>query len=635
MSTTTKPTGFAICLVLAGLIAGLISGTPAAYAQVEQGQFGVGVGAHGIKYLGEMKDNNVSFGGKANILFNIAKYLTIRGEFNLMPIKYDVTQDKLDRYPDFFGNQPIGGFYPDPAVFDRTFPTDPNRPLTNIRIEDQNKSNISSIGLNFKVNLVPDAVANPYLHLGVEYLMWEATNKSGVKLPNIAANRYKANGIATPFGAGIEVFINENIALDLSGSYHFTLVDSLDDFSVDRQGNVESPSDGLITAGLGVSFYFGSTDRDGDGLTNKEEAKLGTDPDNPDTDGDGLRDGDEVRTYSTNPLEKDTDGDGLGDGEEVNTYRTKPTVADTDGDGLKDGAEVTSHKTNPLETDTDGDGLGDGDEVTTHKTNPTNKDTDGDGLTDGDEVNKYKTSPTNRDTDGDTLTDGDEVNKHKTNPNNKDTDGDGLADNEEIATYRTNPTVKDTDGDSLTDGDEVRRTKTDPLKPDTDGDSVRDDVDACPLIAGKPQEGPRNGCPESPKKGTKVDFRDILFRVNTDEFNFDVPETVENLNKLLSYVNQCDRIQVTLEGHASSEGNPKRNQELSDLRAKKVREWLFAQGVNPGKIVGAIGYGSSRPKVKEPTAAEIKKNKMTPEAVDAVRKQNRRISVAVVRGCDD
>jgi subtilisin family serine protease len=68
-------------------------------------------------------------------------------------------------------------------------------------------------------------------------------------------------------------------------------------------------------------------DIDGDGLTNAQEAALGTDPMNPDTDGDGLTDGQEVNVYHTNPLLADTDGDGLTDGAEVKTYGTNPTVS--------------------------------------------------------------------------------------------------------------------------------------------------------------------------------------------------------------------------------------------------------------------------------------------------------------------
>jgi len=44
---------------------------------------------------------------------------------------------------------------------------------------------------------------------------------------------------------------------------------------------------------------------------------IGTDPYNPDTDGDGLTDFEEVFIYHTNPLLADTDGDGFTDGEEV------------------------------------------------------------------------------------------------------------------------------------------------------------------------------------------------------------------------------------------------------------------------------------------------------------------------------
>ena len=58
-------------------------------------------------------------------------------------------------------------------------------------------------------------------------------------------------------------------------------------------------------------------DSDHDGLTDIEEASLGTDLHNLDTDGDGLTDGDEVHKYHTNPLKADTDDDGFSDGQEV------------------------------------------------------------------------------------------------------------------------------------------------------------------------------------------------------------------------------------------------------------------------------------------------------------------------------
>ncbi|HUF39611.1 MAG TPA: protein kinase [Anaerolineales bacterium] len=98
-------------------------------------------------------------------------------------------------------------------------------------------------------------------------------------------------------------------------------------------------------------------DSDGDGLTDVEEQRLGTDPFNQDTDGDGLSDFEEVQT-GTDPLNPDTDGDGLTDGEEK-IWGTNPLVPDTDGDTIPDGVEVHEMGTSPINVDTDGDGLND------------------------------------------------------------------------------------------------------------------------------------------------------------------------------------------------------------------------------------------------------------------------------------
>ncbi len=58
-------------------------------------------------------------------------------------------------------------------------------------------------------------------------------------------------------------------------------------------------------------------DKDADGLGNDDEAdRHGTDPNNPDTDADGLLDGREV-AIGTNPLKKDTDDDGIADAIEL------------------------------------------------------------------------------------------------------------------------------------------------------------------------------------------------------------------------------------------------------------------------------------------------------------------------------
>lgn len=100
-----------------------------------------------------------------------------------------------------------------------------------------------------------------------------------------------------------------------------------------------------------------AADDDQDGLSNLREAELKTDPNKPDTDEDGLLDGEEVQKYATNPLNIDTDSDTVTDGDELENG-TNPNAADTDGDELTEGEE-REIGTNPLLRDTDQDGLND------------------------------------------------------------------------------------------------------------------------------------------------------------------------------------------------------------------------------------------------------------------------------------
>ena len=61
-----------------------------------------------------------------------------------------------------------------------------------------------------------------------------------------------------------------------------------------------------VVSYLGVKYLYGNldpaADADKDGLTNGQELTLGTDPTDPDTDGDGFSDGDEVNKYKADPL---------------------------------------------------------------------------------------------------------------------------------------------------------------------------------------------------------------------------------------------------------------------------------------------------------------------------------------------
>jgi hypothetical protein len=145
----------------------------------------------------------------------------------------------------------------------------------------------------------------------------------------------------------------------------------------DERPDFEDPCPMNLDTTCDPSMAAPGADTDSDGLDDYTEVfLLGTDPNNKDTDGDKLFDGEEDVTKDgiiqiwlgeTDPKVPDTDGDGLTDGIEVKSLGTDPNIVDTDGDCLADGIEDANHngqidpgETNPLSIDSDGDGLPDG-----------------------------------------------------------------------------------------------------------------------------------------------------------------------------------------------------------------------------------------------------------------------------------
>ncbi|HLP15397.1 MAG TPA: OmpA family protein [Bacteroidota bacterium] len=429
--------------------------------------------------------------------------------------------------------------------------------------------------------LVPFSLTNlnPYLYAGIGVAK---VLKSGTDyLPMV------------PVGVGLQTRIANQMLLEMSAGYTLALSDKLDGrtrTSATTNTYTNQKQDGYFGFLVGLTFSGPSRDRDtdNDGLPDKVEKQLGTDPENPDTDGDGLSDGDEVNKYHTDPLKADTDGDGLSDGDEVNKYHTDPLKADTDGDGLSDGDEVNKYHTDPLRADTDGDGLSDGDEVNKYHTDPLKSDTDGDGLSDGDEVLRYRTDPLKADTDGDGLSDGEEVMRYHTDPLRADTDGDGLSDGDEVNKYHTDPLKVDTDGGGVNDGAEIAR-GTNPLNPADD--ILRDTT----LL----------------EKGKKVVLRGINFETGKATLTKDSDQA---LQAALDALKANPDVNVEISGHTDNVGSARQNQSLSLRRAQAVKNWLVKNGI-PSRRLRTVGKGAD-----EPVA-----DNSTPEG----RAENRRIEFYV------
>ena len=123
-------------------------------------------------------------------------------------------------------------------------------------------------------------------------------------------------------------------------------------------------------------------DSDLDGISNYLEDCFGTRKDSAHSDNDGLTDYEELMIFGTDPNQNDSDNNGVMDGDE-----------DFDVDGLTNLQELDI-LTNPLNKDTDGDKLLDGQEIEVYNTNPLDKDTDGDYVLDGEEI-RISTDPLN------------------------------------------------------------------------------------------------------------------------------------------------------------------------------------------------------------------------------------------------
>ena len=87
----------------------------------------------------------------------------------------------------------------------------------------------------------------------------------------------------------------------------------------------DSDGDGHLTTGNHYGVTDREADEDNDGLLNRQEFILKTNPTIADTDGDGLLDSEE---------------NGTGTWVNINNTGTNPLIADTDGDGFLDGAET-------------------------------------------------------------------------------------------------------------------------------------------------------------------------------------------------------------------------------------------------------------------------------------------------------
>lgn len=125
--------------------------------------------------------------------------------------------------------------------------------------------------------------------------------------------------------------------------------------------------------------------------------------------------------------------------------------------------------------------------------------------------------------------------------------------------------------------------------------------------------------PEKPKrvevKESKIEINEkIQFAYNDSKI---LPASDSLLTEIADVIKANAQLtKILIEGHASSDGDDRHNMELSDKRAKAVREALIAKGVK-ADVLEAKGFGETKPIASNDT--------------DEGKEKNRRVEFTIVK----
>ncbi len=93
------------------------------------------------------------------------------------------------------------------------------------------------------------------------------------------------------------------------------------------------------------------------------------------------------------------------------------------------------------------------------------------------------------------------------------------------------------------------------------------------------------------KIGERIVLRNIFFELDKYELQ---SESITELTKILDFLNKNKKLSVELSGHTDDQGSDEYNQELSEMRAKAVYEYLVLHGIDKNRMT-FIGYGEEQP----------------------------------------
>ncbi|WP_373708703.1 OmpA family protein [Kaistella sp.] len=291
------------------------------FAQTTSNPWLIGVGAHGV--------NHAAAGGNAGDVFSTAFGGGDQGELYNMnnftitpPLSKLTVARNLNKYLVLDWQTSVGN-------------------VDNKRIGMGKEFFLmTGLGLQFKFNGLwnEDSWFDPYLRAGANYLRHDYSGQ--MNAVNGDGDNIGADHFAVSTGLGSNFWLTKNFGLGVQGDYVSTPTDN-------------STAANFWQASASLLFRFGNTDRDKDGILDKDDRC----PDTPglaefqgcpDTDGDGIPDIDDQCPDVAGPVENngcpwpDTDGDGVVDKDDACPDVAGPAEnngcpwPDTDGDGILD-----------------------------------------------------------------------------------------------------------------------------------------------------------------------------------------------------------------------------------------------------------------------------------------------------------
>lgn len=136
---------------------------------------------------------------------------------------------------------------------------------------------------------------------------------------------------------------------------------------------------------------------------------------------------------------------------------------------------------------------------------------------------------------------------------------------------------------------------------DNDQDGTPDLQDQCP---GEPETpngyADDDGCPDEAQVrvvGDRIVLDDrVHFHTNRATLRAQSYPLLERLAKLLE--KRPEYVHVEVQGHADERGSIEANQQLSEQRAERVRQFLIEKGIAPERL-SAVGFGETKPLFKD------------------------------------